>query len=151
MKRLGFFIDKDGKITYYGQWAEQIDNNNRQQFHDSSFFDDIENTLYFKNLHLMFDPNQGLFNKGINFSLQGMILLLNLTVNSDRSMIMFVPTILSKEQKITLNELYSTLTYFDDIKIVMPKSEIINDEDVYESLDDYYNYFNVQQMQNIKR
>jgi len=57
VQNLGFIIDKNGKITYFGEWvpSKNVDVNNKRQRHTTSFELEIEPTEYFQSLNLVYE------------------------------------------------------------------------------------------------
>lgn len=143
MKELGFFIDREGKISFFGEYVEKYDPKNRHQIHDSSFEDEIEQTPYFKSLNLNYNKEQGIFGKAIQFSLQGMIMLLNITDRNITKMQMYAPKNLSYLQKQSLKELYSLLQTFSEVKIITTSTEIIDKKDIFTSLEDFFKTYQI--------
>ncbi len=138
MKELGFFMDHEGNILYYGEWKEQYDKNNRHQIHSSSFEDEIETDELFQRLNLQYNKEMGLFGKAIAFALQGMVLMQNLTSQGENKAIMHVPQQLTEFQKKSFTDLYPILSSFDTVTTVIPKSIYINEEDKIGDIDTYY-------------
>lgn len=138
MEELGFFMDNEGNVLYYGEWKEQYDKNNRHQIHTFSFEDEVETSELFQRLNLQYDKEMGLFGKAISFALQGMILMQNLTSQGESKFIMYVPQQLTTMQKQELSNLYPLLSSFNDTTIMIPKSIYINEEDQIGNLDSYY-------------
>ena len=143
MKELGFFIDREGKISFFGEYVEKYDPKNRHQIHDSSFIDEIEKKPYFKSLNLNYNKERGIFGKAIEFSLQGMIMLLNITDKNITKMHMYAPKNLSFLQKQSLKELYSLLQTFSEVKIITPSTEIIDKKDIFTSIEDYFKTYQI--------
>ena len=143
MNELGFFMDMNGDVYYFGEWKEQFDKKNRHQVHDFAFTDEIEYTEWFKSLYLVYNPDMGLFGKAINFSLQGMIILLNLSDRNTTKMHMFVPVLMTEKQKEQIINLYETLCAFNEISIVMPKSEFIKTDDYIHDLETFLELYNI--------
>lgn len=138
MKELGFFMDDEGHVIYYGEWKEQYDKRNRHEIHHSSFEDEVENNVIFKNLNLQYNKDMGLFGKAISFALQGMILMQNLTSKGKTEFNMHVPEQLTEAQKISLIELYPLLASFEKATIVIPKSIYISEDDKLYDVDSFY-------------
>lgn len=65
MKELGFFMDHEGNVLYYGEWKEQYDKKNRHEIHSSSFEDEVESNPLFQNLNLQYNSEMGLYGKAI--------------------------------------------------------------------------------------
>lgn len=138
MKELGFFMDNEGIVLYFGEWKEQYDKSNRHQIHYSSFEDEVEASPIFKSLNLQYNKDMGLYGKAINFALQGMVLMQNLTSRGKSQFIMHVPEKLTANQKESFTNLYHLLSSFEEAIIVIPKSIYITDDDKISSLDSYY-------------
>lgn len=138
MKELGFFMDNAGNVIYYGEWKEQYDKKNRHEIHSSSFEDEVESTQLFQNLNLQFNPDMGLYGKAISIALQGMVLMQNLTSCGESGFVMHTPQQLTEAQKKSFTDLYSLLSSFKNVTIVIPKSIYISDEDKIADVDTYY-------------
>ncbi len=143
MKELGFFMDDNGEIIYYGEWAEQIDKHTRNQVHETSFIDDVESTKLFKLLNLEYNPETGIYGKGILFALQGMVTMLNLTSNGNSQFIMYTPQELTENQKNKFTDLYPLLSSFENATIVVPKTIQTSIDDEIHSVDTYYKINNI--------
>lgn len=131
-------MDEEGNVLYYGEWKEQYDKSNRHQIHYSSFEDEVESNPIFKRLNLQYNKDMGLYGKAINFALQGMVLMQNLTSRGKSQFIMHVPEQLTDNQKESFTNLYSLLSSFAEATIIMPKTVYITDDDKISNLDDYY-------------
>lgn len=138
MKELGFFMNSNGDIIYYGEWKEQYDKRNRHEIHSSSFEDEVETDERFKRLNLQYDSEMGLYGKAIAFALQGMVLMQNLTSRGESGFIMHTPQNLTDAQKESFANLYPLLSSFKNTIIVMPKSIYINEDDKITNVDIYY-------------
>lgn len=138
MKELGFFMDNEGNVLYYGEWKEQYDKKNRHEIHSSSFEDEVESTPLFQNLNLQYNSEMGLYGKAIAFALQGMVLMQNLTSRGKSSFVMHVPKQLTEAQKESFTTLYSTLSSFGNATIITPRSIYISEEDEISDIDAYY-------------
>lgn len=129
MKELGFFMDQEGNVHYFGEWSETIDKTNRRQLHSSSFEDDIENTSYFKSLNLHTDESENFFKKAIDYSQQGAIIGMNFSSNiPNEAMMLFTTPELTEQQKKSIISFYPLLKSFFDINIVGLTEDYINDE-----------------------
>lgn len=138
MKELGFFMDSQGNIIYFGEWKEQFDKFNRHEIHSSSFEDEVELTEHFQKLNLQYDSEMGLYGKAIAFALQGMVLMQNLSCQGETRFTMHVPPKLTDSQKAAFTELYPLLSSFQFAKIVMTNSTYINEKDIMYNVDGYY-------------
>lgn len=145
MKELGFFMDDEGDILYYGEWKEPWDPNNRHEVHSTSFIDEIETHPSFLRLNLQYDSNMGLYGKAIAFALQGMVVMQNQTCQGESKFMMHVPKELTESQKRVFADLYSLLSSFEKATIVIPESIYITDKDKINDVDAYY------EMQNISK
>ena len=70
-------------------------------------------------------------------------MLLNITDRSITKMQMYAPKNLSYLQKQSLKELYLLLQTFNEIKIITPSTEIINQENIFTSLEDYFKTYQI--------
>lgn len=145
MKELGFFMDHEGNTLYFGEWREQYAKKNRHQVHDSSFIDEVEQTELYQKLNLQYNREMGLYGKAIAVSLQGMVLMLNLTSQGKSAFIMYAPQELTDAQKESFSDLYPLLSSFENATIITPKSIYIN-EDEEDKITDINIYY---EMQNI--
>lgn len=118
MSWLGFFIDNDGKISRFGRITPPgMAKTERIQIHDYSFYDQIENTDYFRNLNLQYHPDAGLYGKAFSFSLQGIIMGFQESDGSRKQLVMYVPVNINDFHKSSLKNLYSELTGFKNYHI----------------------------------
>lgn len=149
MEELGFFIDKEGKISFFGEWTKYDPNKerSRSQKHSSSFEDDIENTEYFHSLGLAYNKHWGknkdmwLHRESYNFASQGMIICFNCGAYYPNELIgMFVPKELTDNQRASLTKLYTTLNNFEMTEIRVASSLC---EEVYYSINDYFDAFQI--------
>lgn len=142
MDQLGFLMDMDGNIHYFGKWVADITHaeKSRHYNHTDSFIDEVENTPYFQSLGLEYEKESGLYGKGIQFSLQGMILLLNHSIEyldqHESKIMMWAPKNLSNPQKQKLMELYPLLASFEEVAIRVPISYF--DFQDYDSLEKFF-------------
>lgn len=144
MKQLGFFMDNEGNVLYYGKWKEQYDKRNRHEIHSSSFEDEVESDPLFQKLNLQYNPEMGLYGKAIAFSLQGMVLMQNLTSQGKSSFVMHVPQNLTEKQKNSFTDLYPLLSSFENATIIIPKSIYISEDDKITDVDTYYKVENIE-------
>lgn len=143
MKELGFFMDTDGNVLYFGDWVEQIDQNNRRHFHEYSFEDDVLSKETFKKLNLNYDKDMDFFGKAISLALQGMVIMQNGTAQGTTSFIMYAPDQLTEKQKNKFLELYPLLSSFQDAMIIIPKSVYISDDDAINNVDSYFKKYGI--------
>lgn len=146
---LGFIMDRNGNIFYFGQWVEhdKIEKKNRKHFHTLSFEDEVESTEYFQSLNLIYkkEENHWLINEATNLSSQGIILGLNNTYYKEETEIrIFAPTDLTDFQRISLSNLYKDLKEFKSIKIKPAKSIFSKEEFEYKSVDDYFEDYGIE-------
>lgn len=146
MKNLGFLMNKNKRIKFFGEYREQYDKNNRHQVHDFSFTDEVESSSFFEALGICYDRDKGLYGKAIDLSLQGLIMLLNISNKNKNAMVMYVPTEdrITSKQEDKLHDIYGLLKSFDDAKIVVPKSVFITDDDCFFCVDDFYNFYGIE-------
>lgn len=131
MNELGFFMDQEGNIRFFGEWAEnkKIDKTNRHQLHKTSFADEIENTPYFKSLNLHTNQDQDFFEKAIDYSQQGAIIGMNFSSTTPNELMMlFTAPELTEPQKASIISFYPLLKSFFNINIVGLKPDCMNDE-----------------------
>ena len=143
MRELGFFMDADGNVTYFGEWVEHPDKNNRRQFHDTSFEDDVMSEEAFQKLNLKYDKDMDFFEKAIAFALQGMVTFQNTTYQGISSFTMCAPEYLTARQKKSFLELYPLLSSFQEAMIVIPKSVSITDDDAIDNVDSYFETYGI--------
>lgn len=140
MKELGFIIDKSGKLTTFGK---NVDLNNQHQTHLHSFNEEIAHSDYFKSLNIPLKENEGIYYIAVELCTNGIIILLNLTTNTESMMLMNSPYELTKEQKDTLKEIENQLNKFEDVTIALTQSEFIKENDTFSNVEDYYDYFEI--------
>ena len=149
VQNLGFIIDKNGIVTYFGSWVEydKREKENRNQQHTTSFEDEVEPTEYFKSLNLVYkkENDHWIIYEAENISLQGVIVGINNTYYKDRQELwMFVSMDLTAAQKESLNDLYETLKKFKTIKIKTSSKLGFNIEGYeYTSVDDYFEDYGI--------
>lgn len=156
MHELGFIIDKEGKISFFGEWLsiEKMTINNRKGFHTFSFEDDIEDTDYFKDLKLTYDKTLAhWFNEeaAIQFSAQGLVILRNISVEyENEEMCMHTPKNLTNAQKDSLSLMYEVLKNFvkSEISVVGKDCSI---EEEFLLIDDYFDAFQIDRESNLSR
>lgn len=139
-------MNKYGKVKFFGEYKEQYDKNNRHQVHDFSFTDEIEESAFFQELNIKYNREKGLYGKAIDLSIQGLIMLLNISNKNINQMIMYVPlqdkmTSLQKASLVAMNDL---LISFDKVKIVAPTSQFVTDKDCFFSLRDFYKAYDIE-------
>lgn len=139
-------MNRDGEIKFFGEYKEQYDKNNRHQIHDFSFTDEIEDSIFFKVLNICYNKDKGLYGKAIDLSLQGMIMLLNISNKNVKEMIMYVPSKdrITTRQSDALHDIYGLLKSFDKAKIIVPKSVFITDDDCFFCVDDFYASYEIE-------
>lgn len=138
MEELGFFMDHEGNVLYYGEWREPWNPNNRHEVHSTSFEDEVESHPLFQRLNLQYDKEMGLYGKAIAFALQGMVLMQNQTSQGESKFMMHVPQQLTEAQKTVFTDLYPLLSSFQSATIIMPKSIYITDADKITDVNIYY-------------
>lgn len=151
MQSLGFIIDKNGRVTYFGEWVEKskIDEHNRRQRHTQSFEDEVEPTDYFKSLNLVYkkEDDHWFVNEALNlnFSLQGIIVGINNSYEYEtQELIMTASSDMTDLQKESLSELYETLKKFDTINIKTVSKLGMNIKGFhYDSVDNYFEDYGV--------
>lgn len=141
MDRLGFFMDTEGNVTWFGIWKDKIEGWDPLQDPARAFQIEVEETEAFQALHLTYDESKIMITKKEQYAAQGMIIMTNGSIERrDEVMHMFVPAALSVAQKKRLSELYEILSSFQltYIWICSPKS--IRKEKTIEidNLDKYY-------------
>lgn len=146
MKQLGFLMNQLGEVKFFGEYKDQYDKNNRHQVHDFSFTDEIEESLFFKRLNVKCDKEKGLYGKAIDLSLQGLVMLLNISSKDISKMIMYVPlqdkiTVFQKDSLAAMNNL---LMSFDEVKIVAPTNQFITGKDCFFSLNAFYKAYDIE-------
>ncbi len=148
MQELGFIIDKNGKISYFGEWIEYSKIKERKHGHTTSFEDEIEPTDYFQSLNLCYkkEDNHWLVNQAVDLSLQGVILGFNNTYYNDKTELwMFVSTDITENQRMTLTNIYSTLKNFNVIKIkTSSKNNVLKEGYEYTNVDDYFEDYGIE-------
>ncbi len=143
-------MDNKGNTLFYGEWKELFDKNNRHEVHETSFIDEVEDTTLFKNLNLNYDSGMRLYDKGILFALQGMVLMQNTSTKEESEFMMFVPEKLTELQRGEFSNLYSLLKSFESVNIVVVKTLDVSDDDVIDSVEEYYRIEGILKNQIIK-
>lgn len=148
MQSLGFVIDKEGKITYFGKWValSNIDAYDKRQNHTSSFETEIEPTEYFKSLNLIYEKigDYWIHSVAFDLSLQGVIIMLNIgSYKENEEMNLYVPTDLTDLQKEILTELYPILKAFENVNIRTSSSNVMHKNYTYTSIDDYFEDYGI--------
>ena len=145
MDRLGFFMDTEGNVTWFGKWVKKRNLNDELQFHDSSFTKEVEENKVFQSLNLIYKKGAGLYEKTVPFALQGMITLTNWSVEyNNELMIMWVPVILTSAQKEKLSALYEILSSFESVCINICSKEFVEEQDKVKDVDEYYERFSIE-------
>ena len=139
MDRLGFFMDTNGNITYFGTWKEIRDLNDPSQNHYSSFENDVESKEEFQSLHLDYVKGASVLIKAISFAVQGMVTLTNGSDGyNNQRMHMYVPRELTDAQKEKLAELYDMLSSFEEVYIQICTQEHTVKQEVFDDVDKYF-------------
>lgn len=153
MNELGFMIDKEGRITFFGKWVHysEFRTNDRRLSHSFSFEDEVLNTDYFKLLNLLCNRKEGelIYKVAFDFSHQGIILFFNSSIESIfESGVMYSPIILTDFQKESLSKLYETIKAYEEIEInIGPKDKNI----FYTSIDDYFDNYGIDRNSNLNK
>lgn len=146
MKQLGFLMNKEGNIKFFGEYQEQYNKNNPHQVHDSSFTIEVEDTNFFNEQEILsYNRDKGLYGKAIDLSLNGFVMMLNISNNENKAMILYVPEKkkMTTRQKEELSKMNNLLSSFDTVKIINPKSVFITDDDCFFNLEDFYGAYNI--------
>lgn len=141
MNELGFFIDKKGQIKKFGEVLSESNKNTQKNNHEMSFYDEVENTDYFKTLNLKYDRDMGLYFKGIEFCLQGMILGFQNSDGSKDNLIIYIPEEITDLQKNSLTSLYPQLIDFSYYHIAIYHD--LNNYTKYEDLEKLYHDYEI--------
>ena len=91
------------------------------------------------------------YGKGTEFSLQGMIMQLNITDKNVIKMQMYATKNLPYLQKQSLQELNSLLQTFSELKIITPSTEIIDKKDIFTSLENYFKAYQIDLTNSLKK
>lgn len=153
MDELGFFMDQNGNTIYYGRWVQEIDYNDPEQLHESSFKMDVESKELFQSLHLEYDSTMSVHGKVKVFAVQGIVSMLNVSVGHNKDcMHLHVPIDITEPQKDKLSELYNLLSSFDNQIIYIYPSKIVEDRKKFEDINEFYDMFSINKgKDNIKK
>lgn len=141
MRELGFFIDKEGQIKKFGEVSSSDENKTSKNTHETSFYDEVENTDYFRKLNLIRTLGTGLYFKGIEFCLQGMILGFQSNDGSKDVLIMYIPEKITEMQKNSLNLLYKDLLGYKSYHLALYRD--INHYTEYNDLEKLYQDYEI--------
>lgn len=148
MQELGFIMDKNGLISYFGEWTklDRVDKKNRNLGHTTSFEDDIENTAYFRSLHLLYDRigDFWLHKEALDFSLQGIAIGLNVgTIKNTEAIKLYAPKDITDLQKESFTKLYDVLSTFDTVEIKPVKTMFVKKDFIYTCVEDFYEDYGI--------
>lgn len=108
---------------------------------ETSFYDEVENTDYFRKLNLKSTLSTGLYFKGIEFCLQGMILGFQSNDGSKDILIIYIPEKITEMQKNSLNLLYKDLLGYKSYHLALYHD--INNYTEYNDLEKLYQDYEI--------
>jgi len=135
MDCLGLLMTPNGFTIPYGRVDKKGEN------HEQSFKRDVLNSKFFQKLNVSYNEDESFFENNISLARQGIVTILNLSVDDEKSIALFLSDKLTIEQRRLMYYFYPELIKLDNC-CALTVGQISEPEHYYD-IDDYYRKQNI--------
>ena len=135
MDSLGILMAPNGFTMPYGKINKQGES------HEQSFKRDVLNSNFFKKLNISYNEENSFFDNNVALASQGIISILNLSENDEKSVVLFLSDKLTLEQRRLMYYFYPELVELDNC-CAMTVSQTSETEHYYD-IDEYYQDYKI--------